>query len=327
MEWSGDEETFGVEGSLSIKLAKQTGNGLVQVGGEFFLNQPFDGNIYEGTDERRSYLANFKRDYFEISQFYLSWKKDFWELRAGKIQSPFGRCYQPLLSNAKFDAPFIRTEAILWRETGFHYHARSHIFEFDAAFVNGCEDLDTNSSKAVVFRGGIAMEMFRLGISAKFHDGIGSEEQKEYKNHAGFDVMVRFGRWTLSAEGIYDEYGFYHEFNQDSIFWQHDIYYRQLNYKTHVPIAGYGYYVDLNYQSDDWMIDLCYGQYFPQELNHLEYPQHDIVNHRGIVKASRSLASFCDIYGALIVENGDYTAQEGRARIGLCYAVGMTARF
>ena len=33
----------------------------------------------------------------------------------GKMETPFGRTYFPLLTNAWLDAPFLRTEAILWR--------------------------------------------------------------------------------------------------------------------------------------------------------------------------------------------------------------------
>ena len=41
--------------------------------------------------------------------------------------------------------------------------------------------------------------------------------------------MYRFGRFTLSGEAIYDQYGFTTPgFNPDDIFWGRSIYYRDL---------------------------------------------------------------------------------------------------
>jgi len=38
------------------------------------------------------------------------------------MDTPFGRTYFPLYSNSRIDAPFIRTEAIGWRQTGVLLH-------------------------------------------------------------------------------------------------------------------------------------------------------------------------------------------------------------
>jgi hypothetical protein len=70
------------------------------------------------TTERRSYRATFEREVFEISNLFLSAHRGDWDFFAGKFETPFGRRYFRLFSNDRFDAPFLRTEQIHWRETG-----------------------------------------------------------------------------------------------------------------------------------------------------------------------------------------------------------------
>ncbi|MDR2346662.1 MAG: hypothetical protein LBE18_11395 [Planctomycetaceae bacterium] len=305
---------FGVESILTPQIKLNAQSCEINLNGEIYLNQPYDKNIYLNNPERQSYSANYEIDSFEISQLYVSCKWRDIELHAGKFETPFGRCSVPLMSNTKADAPFIRTESILWNQTGFLFRWTPSVWEFDAAFVNGCTGLDTNSMKAVIGRIGMNFEHFRCGVSGLYQDGIGSEEMKEYKNHIGLDAATRFGNWTLSAEVIYDQYGLRRSFDPAQIFWEKSIYYRQINKADSVPITGLGYYIDLNYHFGKLLFDLNYGEFYPEQLNRQDYPQHDLINRRLLVKAGWNFNKFLQLYGAFIIENGNYIAQAGRPR-------------
>ncbi|MDR2705321.1 MAG: hypothetical protein LBC02_06050 [Planctomycetaceae bacterium] len=328
IQWSGGETVFGVESILTPKIKLNLQPSSIQLNGEFFLNQPYDKNIYLNNSERQSYAANYEIDSFEISQLYVSWKWQNTEFRAGKFETPFGRCFVPLMSNAKKDAPFIRTESILWRQTGFLFRWTPSIWEMDIAAVNGCTGLDTNSMKAVIGRIGMNFGCFQWGVSGLYQDGIGSEEMKEYKNHVGLDAAVRFGNWTLSAEGIYDEYGLRRpSFNPANIFWEKSIYYRQINKAEGDPITGFGYYIDLNYSFGNFLFDLNYGEFYPEQLNRQDFPQHDIINRRLLTKVGWNFNRFLQWYGAFIIENDNYIAQEGRLRRGWYLLSGIKFEF
>jgi len=81
--------------------------------------------------------------------------------------------------------------------------------------------------KAITGRFGFDFSHVKFGISGLYQDGEGSEEQKQFRRHAGVDGMVRLGNWVLSSEIIYDEYGLRRVgFDPDDIFWQRSIYYR-----------------------------------------------------------------------------------------------------
>jgi hypothetical protein len=313
IQWSGMEETFGAEGVIAPVFRRQLGNWETTVEGEFYLNQPFDRNILADTPTRVSYMGNYDVDVFEISQLSITCRRDDFSIKAGKMVTPFGRTYFPLYSNARIDAPFIRTEAILWRETGFLIHYQPGIFVGDAAITNGSENLDSNSSKAIVARLGLQTEFSALGCSVKWQDGIGSEEQKQFNNHVGADAMVRCGPFQLSGECIYDEYGFYHPFDPNDITWRHSIYYRELNRAVHVPLTGVGYYADLGYKGQDWDVNLNYGGYYPTEIGN---PQHDVPNRRGIIKLAYRFTPALQTYCAALMETSGMIAQEDLNRRG-----------
>ncbi|MDR3196690.1 MAG: hypothetical protein LBU34_02375 [Planctomycetaceae bacterium] len=327
IQWSGNETVFGAESVLVPKITLYTPPSRVRLIGEFYLNQPYDKQVYLNNQERRSYAANYDIDPFETSQLYISWQLRDFEFRAGKFETPFGRCLVPMMSNAKADAPFIRTESILWRQTGFLFRWTPSVWELDAAIVNGCAGLDTNSMKAIIGRAGMNFKNFQFGISGLFQDGNGSEETKEYKNHIGLDAVYRFGNWTLSAEGIYDEYGLRRNFNPDDIFWEKSIYYRQIHKADAVPITGFGYYINLNYQPGKFLVNLNYGEFYPEQLHHPDYPQHDIVNRRLLVKAGWNFNRYLQWYGAFIFENNGYVAQDGRTRSGWYFLSGIKFDF
>jgi hypothetical protein len=326
IEWSGVESFFGVEGILDGTIRLPRGEWDPQCYGEFYLNQPFNENIYidihEGEgEERPSYLANYRVDTLEISQLYLSFDVADCEIKLGKFRTPFGRYAFPLMTNARLFAPFIRTEAILWRETGLSFKYHPEYWVTEVSLVNGCEDRDTNSTKGLVARVGMELESFACGGSIKLQDGIGSEEQKMYNEHVGMDVLLRRGGWTFSSEIIYDQYGFRRpKFDPNDIFWERGIYYRELNKGFKKPISGVGYYFDTTYRRRPWLINLNYGEYYPEQLG---VEAHDVVNRRGIVKIGWDCQEYIQLYSAVIVETAGYEAQCERDRRGWCCLGGI----
>jgi len=323
--WSGQEATFGVEGVFAPRFAHRTGEWLVGLDCEFYLNQPFNRNRLADTAERRSYLANFDIEPFEISKLNIEMSRGDLTLKIGKMETPFGRTWFPLYTNARTDAPFIRTEAIRWRETGVLGRYKFGCLVTDVALTNGCEDLDTNSSKALVARVGLESEWGALGGSVKKQDGIGSEGQKQYNNHMGVDAMLRFGRFILSAEAIADQYGFTRPgFDPLDVTWGRSLYYRDLNNPAGGSIGGVGYYINLGYVGERTMVNLNYGEYYPEDVG---VPQHDEVNRRGIVKVAYAFSAHLQSYSVLMIESDGYPAQDGRPKHGVYVLTGFQYDF
>jgi len=305
VQWSGAEESFGAEAALRPQYLYQGDEWTGQFNSEFFLNQPLDRNLRQDqAPQMMSYVANFQTPTFQIFELNtrLTWRK--LAITFGKAPTPFGRYYFPILSNSRFDAPFIRTEAIGFQETGLFLHYQPGLLVLDTAITNGGQDRDTNSSKAVVARVGLQGENWAVGTSVKWQDGVGSETIKEYDNHAGFDGMVRFGNFILSGEAIYDQYGFRHPYDPNDIYWGRSLYYRDTyipsNTTTLPPITGVGYYVDLGWRRGRWTADFNYGDYFPQQIGN---PYQDAPNHRGIFKLIATLTPRVQAFGMVLLEN------------------------
>jgi len=298
--WSGLEFSFGAESALDISLQKKYRRSSLTFNAELFLNQPFGENIL--IDEyRKDYAANFKVDTVEISKLSLRFDIGRFSITIGKAATPFGRvCFIPHSNNLDFGAPFVRSEAILWRETGIFLHWENRFLELDVAAVNGGEERDTNSGKAGIFRVGIHGRYWRIGASHKVHDGTGSEWQKQYKGHTGLDFMIRLGRVRFSGEWIWDRYGFHRPFPENEIFWQRSLYYRDtfLAYKT--PIKGKGGYGEIQYRSRKWMIELNYGEYHPQAIGNI---LHDRPIKRGIVRLAFLFVPDARFYFTGLLEN------------------------
>lgn len=321
IEWSGQEETFGAEAIVAGGASRNMNGWQTGVMGEFYLNQPFDRNRLVDTPQRASYSSNFEFETFELSQLYLHTRHGDWLFGLGKMVTPFGRTYFPIYSNNRNDAPFIRTESILWRETGLLFQYDPGIWTFTGALTNGGPNRDTNSSKAGIGRVGIDTPSCAVGASVKWQDGIGSENQKMANNHVGIDAMIRRGPFTLSGEAIYDEYGFRQaNFNPDDITWGRSIYFRDQNYRDRQGITGVGYYVDLVYDRENWLCQLNYGEFYPQQIGD---PSHDAPTRRAIIKAVRHLNPFADVYIVVALENDLPNAQAGRTRKGCAILTGF----
>lgn len=325
IEFTGEEETFGVSGIVAGVLRRPYGDWEVGLESELYLNQPYDRNMLLDSAERRSYGGNFAVQTLEISQLLLSARSGDWLFAMGKMVTPFGRTYFPVYLNDRRDAPFIRTESILWRETGALVQYNPCPLVLTAAVVNGSQDRDTNSSKGIIARIGLDGENYAVGASVKWQDGIGSEIQKEYNNHVGLDAMLRSGAWTLSGEAIYDQYGFHSpDFNPNDITWYHSLYYRDQNFAEKRPITGLGYYVNLGYEAEHWTGILNYGEFYPE---HIGDPLQDVVTRRGIVKYIYHFNRMCDMFSTVMLENNVPDAQAGRTRKGQFVLGGFQLNF
>ena len=320
IEFTGLEETFAVEGVLDGGLAHEVGDWLVEARGELFLTQPYDRNVLVDNPVRASFAHNFDIDVLSISQLYLTAGHGDWQFTAGRFVTPFGRFYFTNYRNNFDDSPFIRSEAILFRETGLLAQWDPDGWAFAAALTNGGPNQDANSSKALVARAGLDRDGLACGASVKVQDGIGSEGQKLYNEHFGLDAMVRRGNWTLSGEVILDHYGFRRPgFDPDDITWGRSLYFRDLNKAIHEPISGVGYYVELGYDGPLWSLAINYGEFYPEELG---VPQHDTVTRRGILKASRHWTGHLETYAVLMVENDLPGAFVGHDRRGIYVLAG-----
>ena len=299
--FTGMESTFGVEGGLYGYFEAPQPVWTYRLDAELYLNQPFERNVLIDTPTRASFAHNFDIDVLEISQLALSGRRGDFLISLGKMVTPFGRFYFPLFSNQMHDAPFIRSEAIRWRETGILLQYDPSILVGTVALTNGGLERDANSSKAVVARVGLEEENWALGTSVKWQDGIGSEAQKERNNHFGLDAMIKHGPWILSGEVIYDQYGLRKgDVTLDDIFWGRSLYNRQMRHPDGGPLEGIGYYVDLGYVAESWQLHFNYGEYYPDEIGDRI---HDEVSRRGIVKFAYNVNEYFAWYSMLMFEN------------------------
>jgi len=280
IQWSGMEATFGVEAYIKTDIVRKLGKGNLNIFSEIRFNQPFDDNKL--VDKLRSkYIQNFEMKSFDLSRLFIGYNSGGMGFYLGKKETNFGKDNLIHLFNSEFDLPFIRTESILLRETGFFIFMQKGVLDLSLSIVNGGPEMDTNSSKSGIVRFGIKTKALSFGVSAKFQDGIGSEDQKEFKNHVGFDMLFKFGRFQLSGEFIYDEYGFRKEYDPDNIFWKRSLYDRDIFYKSETPITGLGGYVDIQYNTKSFTLNINYGEFYPEKIG---IPSHDEPIRRGIVK-------------------------------------------
>ncbi len=321
IEFTGMEETFAVEGVLAGGVEQRVGAWQVGLDGELFFTQPYERNVLVDNPVRESFAPNFDNEVLAISQLHVSARREDWYLAAGRFVTPFGRFYFTNFRNSFDDSPFIRSEAILFRETGILAQWDPEGWVCTAALTNGGPNQDANSSKALVARVGIDRPWFAAGGSVKVQDGIGSEGQKFFNEHFGLDAMVRRGRWQISTEVILDHYGLRRPgLDPLDITWGRSLYFREQNKAWHQPIQGFGYYVNLGYEGERWSLAANYGEYYPEELGIRE---HDATIRRGIFKATRHWTSHLETYGVVMVENDLRNAFPGKDRRGIYLLAGV----
>jgi len=302
IEWTGLEDTFGAEAILRPALQVTEGPWTISAEAEFFINQPYGSSILSDPI-RDLYKANFNYPVFQIFQLYAQVQRGDSTLRIGRSRTPFGSYDAPMFSNGLFDAPFLRTEAVGFAETGIFYHWQPGRWSFDLAMVNGEIELDTNSSKAVIARIGRERDAWRYGISAKFHDGISSEQQKRYNNHVGFDAAWQRGPWTVYGEALLDAYGFYRDFNNQGNpmgLGNRSLYGRDFYRGVRAPIYGVGWHAGVVRRGERLLLDLNFGSYYPEPLG---VPFHDEPIHRGLIKAAYTVSRNLQYFTVAIVEN------------------------
>ena len=322
IQWSGLEATFEAEAVVDAAIEKDFSWGKTIVMGEFYLSQSLGDRILKDKNLNK-YKTKFEIEPFEISQLYLQIKKGALSFKLGKGKTPFGKTYFPIFSNSRFDTPFIRTDAILWRETGLFFNYKQGLFVFDLAIVNGEEDKDTNSSKAGIARAGIKGERWAFGFSGKIQDGISSETQKIFKNHAGFDFMFCYSHLIFSGEIIYDEYGFHQDYQGD-ISWPQGFYYRDIFYKHKTPVTGIGGYLDMTYQKKNWLVNLNYGEYYPKKIGK---PYHDGTIKRIIAKAAYNITHELQFFIIGLSENERETEEWKSEAKGAVFMLGLQCNF
>ena len=349
-EFTGQEETFAAEAQSLMHWTYQSRGWTNSVTGEIYLNQPFDDNILTHVNEplRKSFAHNFRNlKTFELSQLFLTVGRQNWAVDLGRFVTPFGRYYVPQTNNFRttdyrFYAPFIRSECILYRETGLQLRYQPGCLRLATAYTNGSNGLDTNSSKAICARVGIETEPCNAGISVKWQDGIGSENQKEFNNYAGFDLMLRRGRWRFSTEWIYNQYGLRRrELTLNDITWGRSLYNRQMNNNgRNVPCQGWGGYMNLIYESDRWTAVLEYGEFHPQPISAddppdpTQFPQwdqnrliHNTITRRGLGQLTWRVNRHLEFINTGFIENRVENAQDGRYRHGFSLLTGMQFHF
>jgi hypothetical protein len=299
--WSGVETTFGGEGDLRALFTMPDGDWTFRARSEFFLNEP-TGNTILSDPVRNLYRDDYIVPAFQVFQLALEAEYGDWLIRVGKIRSPLGSNVVPIFTNSLSDAPFLQTEIIGFTETGVFVRWHPGPWSIDLGVSNGEENLDTNSSKALIARLGIDQPRWSAAVWGKFQDGIGSEEMKQFNSFVGFDASVRTGNWTFYGEAAVDQHGLYRDPNAGNLqeFNSLSLYGLDAYRGFDEPIYGAGFDAGAVYRYSRLMMNWNYGIYFPQ---HIGIPTQDAPVHRGLVKCSWDLTRRLQFYAALIFEN------------------------
>ncbi len=324
-QFTGLETTFLTEGQMLADIRHSCDGWSYGALLEGYFNQRYDRNVLADYPLRESFQHNFDVDTLEISQAFLNIRRGDWALDAGKFATPFGRYYGGQYVNNRSDAPFLRTESILFRETGLQIRYEPSIWRLALAITNGSQDGDTNSSKAVVSRLGWDRGQWAGGASVKWQDGIGSEGHKQFNNHAGIDLAWKSGRWLCWGECIYDQYGTRRPgLDLDDITWGRSLYNRQINRGPRQPLTGVGWYVQM-IRNDRWgATQLGYGEFHPEFVGD---SIHDQITRRGLLKRNWMITTHLEWFVFGTLENQVENAQDGRLRSGLAYGTGLSFHF
>jgi len=90
--------------------------------------------------------------------------------------------------------------------------------------------------------------------------------QKIFNNNLGLNLLLTLGNFSISGEVIYDEYGFYREYNGEREI-LHSIYYRKVFYSYKNLVKGrMGAYISTCWQKESFYLSLNYGEYHSQKI-------------------------------------------------------------
>lgn len=324
-EFTGQETSLAAEGQLLADWTRQADGWWAGLTGEGYLTQPFDRNILVDDPLRASYAHNFEIETLQLSQLFVSLGGDRWTVDVGKFITPFGRYYGPIYTNLLTDLPFLRSEAIRQRETGAQLRYHAGVWRHSAAITNGSSDRDTNSSKALVARAGWDTGTWAGGLSVKRQDGIGSEGQKEYNNHAGVDLSWTRGQFRLAGEVLLDEYGTRRPgLDLNDITWGRSLYNRQLNEGLYDPITGTGWYLNATWTRARGTSVVGFGQYFPEFIGD---PVHDQNNWRLLLKNSWQLGARTELFASGFIEPSLENFAIAHTRYGYLWLAGLQFHF
>jgi hypothetical protein len=326
VEFMGTESTFVAEAAWLGRMSHRLDCWTFSAVGQLFLTEPFGRNILVDHPVRASFAHNFQQEPLEISQLYLCAQTGALCLKMGRFATPFGWYEFPVLLNSFNDTPFLRSEAIHFRETGCELDWRPGRWELTGAITNGGVHRDANSSKALVARVGRRFGDWIAGGSIKTQDGIGSESQKEFNSHVGIDLRWEPSPcWTIGGEVVYDEYGLRRPgFPLDDIRWGRSLYNRQLNRALNQPLTGIGWHVNAWRRGPRWDALVGFGVFTPDPVGD---PIHDQINRRGIIKCIRHYGPHWDWHVTAMVEDSLKNAFVGRPRHGFFIASGLEIRY
>jgi hypothetical protein len=324
IRWSGLEASFGAEAVLAPRLSHRSDNWHFFTEGQLFINQRYGSTILSDP-ERDRYRPNFEVDTLKIFELCVGIEYDDVLVRLGRVETPFGSQVSSFFSNARLDAPFIRTEIIGFTETGLFVCWRPDWLRVDAGLVNGESDRDTNSSKGGVGRVGIEADGLAVGVSLKVQDGVGSEHMKRWNSIGGVDVSYWLTETLcVYAEGVWDRHGLRNEPSSlvdPRHFGKRSLYGRDVFAGGRGP-EGKGFQFGVLVEHDCAMVDVNWGSYWPETIG---LATHDEETHRLLAKGVVHVTSNVDFFAVGLVENR--RPREGVLYIYRPWAVMMGSQF
>ncbi|MGE0433688.1 MAG: hypothetical protein AB7K09_11910 [Planctomycetota bacterium] len=281
--FSGVETTFGAEAGLHARATWRRDGWDLSAATRFAINQPYNLNLFRvGLSGPNGYQKNFVVNELEIKEMYLEVGYGDLLFVAGKKATFIGaRPMQRAYANDGVDRPFLHTEIIDPTEVGVWAHLTPGCFEFIAGVSNGVEDIDTNSSKAVIARIGVNLPHMRFGVSARLFNRVGSEFQKYYSNYVVGDFMLMRDGWYAGIEVGWDEHGLRRKLTDLSLldrrsYYGLDVYNGETN-----PVWGFGIGVAAGYVGQVVRAEISLSSYRPEPIG---IPTHDAAVFRFLAK-------------------------------------------
>jgi hypothetical protein len=163
---------------------------------------------------------------------------------------------------------------------------------------------------------------WEFGLSGKFQDGAGSEDDKTFNNYFGVDFKVRLHpKLVLSGEVIYDQHGYHRKKGEANS--TTSLYYREIYFNGNA-ISGIGGYLDLGYNDDNWDIHVNYGEYYPEKIGN---PYHDDPNKRLMINVVYRIIPDIKVFTSVLLENTRSVEEWRKDQSPLGYLIGVQYNF